>query len=85
MDLQKLSEEFLPDYWKKGMAEGSKAGHGGGDYFEILDFVDAIEGTRPCPVGIHEALDMTLPGLCSQESIKRDSEWIKVPDSREWV
>ncbi len=84
-DLETLSEEFLPDYWKKGMEEAKKAGHGGGDYFEILDFVDAVEGTRPCPIGIHEAMDMTLPGLVSQESIGRDCEWIKVPDSREWV
>jgi len=27
---------------------------------------------------------MTLPGLVSQESIRRDGEWLEVPDSREW-
>ena len=29
-------------------------------------------------------MDMTLPGLVSQESIRRDGEWLTVPDSRTW-
>lgn len=84
MDLAELSDEFLPDYWKKGQEAAAKAGHGGGDYFEVIDFLDAIEGKRPCPIGIHEAMDMTLPGLLSQESIQQDMCWLKVPDSRDW-
>ena len=39
---------------------------------------------RPASVGIHEAMDMTLPGLVSQESIRRGGEWLPVPDSRAW-
>ena len=85
MDLAELEDEFLPDYWKRGMEEAAKAGHGGGDYFEILDFVDAIQETRPCPIGIHKAMDMTLPGLCSQQSIAKDGQWTEVPDSRQWT
>ena len=61
-----------------------KAGHGGGDYFEVLDFVNAALGKAPCPIGIHEAMDMTLPGLVSQQSILDGSRWLGVPDSREW-
>jgi predicted dehydrogenase len=84
MDLDTLAEEFLPEYWKRGEENAAKAGHGGGDYFEVLDFVEAVEGNRPCPIGIHEAMDMTLPGLCSQQSILEGSRWIDVPDSRQW-
>ncbi len=84
MDLEQLSDEFLPDFWKEGMERASKAGHGGGDYFEILDFVDAALGRRPCPIGIHEAMDMTLPGLISQQSIAEGGRWLAVPDSRTW-
>ncbi len=83
-DLADLKEEFLPDFWKEGMERAEAAGHGGGDYFEILDFVDAILGRRPCPIGIHEAMDMTLPGLVSQQSILRSGAWLDVPDSRTW-
>ncbi len=84
MHLSDLEDEFLPDFWKEGEENAQKVGHGGGDYFEILDFVDAINGTKPCPVGIHEAMDMTLPGLVSQLSIAQDGRWLDVPDSREW-
>jgi predicted dehydrogenase len=84
MDLEELADEFLPDYWREGVAMARQAGHGGGDYFEVLDFVAAIRGERPCPIGIHEAMDMTLPGLVSQQSILEGGRWLEVPDSRQW-
>lgn len=84
MTLEDLADEFMPEYWKRGEELAQKAGHGGGDYFEVIDFIDAIEGTRPCPIGIHEAMDMTLPGLISQQSIAEGGRWIDVPDSRTW-
>ncbi|MCF7855229.1 MAG: Gfo/Idh/MocA family oxidoreductase [Candidatus Pacebacteria bacterium] len=83
-DLNELVDEFLPDFWKEGMERAKTAGHGGGDYFEILDFIDAVTGRRECPIGIHEAMDMTLPGLISQQSIAEQGRWIEVPDSRAW-
>ena len=85
MTLEGLAEEFLPDYWKSHAKQAAEVGHGGGDYFEILDFVAAIEGQRPPPIGIHEAMDMTLPGLCSQNSIRQNGKWVVVPDSRNWI
>ncbi len=84
LDPAELEERYLPAYWRDASETARQAGHGGGDYFEVLDFMDAIEGNRPCPIGIHEAMDMTLPGLMSQESIRRGRRWLKVPDSREW-
>jgi predicted dehydrogenase len=79
-----LARKYLPDMWRKASAAARRAGHGGGDYFEVLDFVNAITGRAPCPIGIHEAMDMTLPGLVSQQSIIAGSRWIDVPDSRTW-
>ena len=83
-DLLDLEDEYLPDAWRKGEDAAKKAGHGGGDYFEMLDFVNAITGKAPCPIGIHEAMDITLPGLVSQQSILEDGAWLDVPDSRDW-
>ena len=85
LDLASLEEEFLPEFWKKGQQDAKDAGHGGGDFFEIFDFVAAIQGTRPTPIGIHEAMDMTLPGLVSQRSIVEGGTWLDVPDSRTWA
>lgn len=83
-EVPELAEKYLPARWREASEVARKAGHGGGDYFEILDFVDTIQGKCPNPMGIHEAMDMTLPGLISQQSIREDGRWIEVPDSREW-
>ena len=83
-NLDDLATEFLPATWRQHAATAARTGHGGGDYYEVLDFVSALRGEAPAPVGIHEAMDMTLPGLVSQQSILQDGRWIEVPDSRAW-
>jgi predicted dehydrogenase len=83
-DLADFEAEHLPDAWRQHAAEAAQAGHGGGDYFEVLDFVCAIQGACAPPVGIHEAMDMTLPGLVSQNSMRKSGRWLDVPDSRAW-
>ncbi len=84
MDIEQLGNEFLPEEWKMQAELALKTGHGGGDFFEIMDFADAISGKKKCPIGIDEAMDMTIPGLISQQSIKQNNIWLDVPDSRHW-
>ncbi|MFP4029117.1 MAG: Gfo/Idh/MocA family protein [Candidatus Brocadiia bacterium] len=84
-DLNELTDEYMPEIWRNPPEEAKKAGHGGGDYFEVLDWLNAIFDRESCPIGIHRAMDMTLPGLVSQQSIQNDGQWLKVPDSRQWV
>lgn len=84
MDLRSLEEDYLPAMWREATEAAKSAGHGGGDYFEVLDFVGSILDGRPCPIGIHEAMDMTLPGLISQASVANGGIWMDVPDSRAW-
>ncbi|MBN1249678.1 MAG: Gfo/Idh/MocA family oxidoreductase, partial [Anaerolineae bacterium] len=84
MELQELEAAYLPEMWRNPPEAALKAGHGGGDYFEVLDFVNSIINGTPCPIGIHEALDMTLPGLVSQASVLDGGSWLDVPDSRTW-
>jgi len=83
-NLDDFKEEFIPEMWVKFKELANKAGHGGGDLLEMIDFTDAVTGKRPCPIGIHEAMDMTVPGLCSQISIEEGRRWVDVPDSRSW-
>ena len=84
LDLADL-EDRLPEDYRRLEAEARQSGHGGGDFFELVDFIAAIRGEKPVPIGIHEALDMTLPGLVSQRSILEGGRWLEVPDSREWT
>jgi predicted dehydrogenase len=84
LDLADLEAEYMPEIWKHPPQAAVEAGHGGGDYFEVLDFLRSILDGVPCPIGIHQAMDMTLPGLVSQASIIAGGDWMAVPDSRNW-
>ncbi len=78
-------EEFLPPHWRTPPEAAQRAGHGGGDYWEVQDFVDAILRQQPPPIDVDVAMDMTLPGLVSQQSLAQGSSWVAVPDSRNWT
>jgi len=82
--IEDVWDDYVPEHWRKFEDLAAKAGHGGGDLLELMDFSDAIMGVRPCPIGVHEAMDMTLPGLISQQSIEQGGAWLDVPDSRDW-
>ncbi|HEY3282647.1 MAG TPA: GNAT family N-acetyltransferase [Armatimonadota bacterium] len=85
MGLDALAQRYQPEIWRNPPPEALRAGHGGGDFFEVLDFTRAIRDEAHCPIGIHEALDITLPGLVSQQSALRGGAWLEVPDSRTWA
>jgi len=56
------------------------AGHWGSDAWPLLDLLEAIEtGNRP-PLDIYAALNMTLPGIISEQSIAAGGTWMAVPD-----
>jgi predicted dehydrogenase len=80
-----LSEyaEHLPDYWKNPTEEAKRAGHGGGDYFIVRDWINAIRTGSPPPVDVYTGLEWTAAGLCSQFSIDNGGVPIKVPDFRD--
>jgi predicted dehydrogenase/GNAT superfamily N-acetyltransferase len=88
-----LEAQYLPADLLAPSDAAKAAGHGGGDFYVVRDFVRALEAAKtggPIPeetitLGIHEALDMTLPGLVSQQSIAQNGAWLPVPDSRSWV
>jgi predicted dehydrogenase len=85
--LTDFEDEFLPEWWRKNSRAAEATGHDGSDFFVLLDFVSTITGNKQpgmCKLGIHEAMDMTLPGLVSQQWIAQNGVWLDVPDSREW-
>jgi len=80
-----FAQRYVPEMWRNPPQQALESGHAGGDYFEVQEFVGAIQGEIHCPIGIHEAMDMTLPGLVSQQSIRQSGKWLTVPDSRTWA
>ena len=51
-----LRNQFEHDYWKQFGDEAIQAGHGGGDYFVIYDFVRAVSGEIDPPIDVYDAV-----------------------------
>jgi predicted dehydrogenase len=75
-------EEHLPDEWKNPTETARNAGHGGGDYFVVRDFVEALRGLRPNPIDVYAAAEWTAVGLCSQLSIAQHGAPVRLPEFR---
>jgi len=82
--LSDFEEEFSPARYRRLSAAAFASGHWGADHLVVLEFVEAVREGRDPDVGIHQAMDMTLPGLVSQQSIAQGGAWLPVPDSRTW-
>lgn len=83
--LMDYADEFMPEHWKNPPAEALEAGHGGGDYWQAVDFARAvIEGTEP-DMDLYYGLDITVPGLISEQSIALNGAPVRVPDFRSYV
>jgi predicted dehydrogenase len=81
---QPLSDykEYLPERYKTGADKGAAAGHGGGDYFIIQDFIDAVRGVKPPFVDVYDACEWTAVGLLSALSVSNRGRAMDMPDFR---
>ena len=77
--LERYAERYLPEAYQAVVAG---AGHGGSDTWPIREFIRAILDGSPSPLDIYAALNMTLPGLVSEQSIAQGGAWLAVPDPR---
>ena len=83
--LADFRDEFLPEEMKDPPAEVAGAGHGGSDYWVGLEFARAIAEGRPPALDVYAALDMTVPGIVSQQAIALGGAPVRVPDFRDYV
>ncbi len=84
MRWQPLSDynEYLPERYRTATAEQAGAGHGGGDFFIVSDFIDAIRtGSRPA-VDVYDACEWTAVGLLSELSVVNNGRTMTVPRFR---
>ncbi len=76
-------DRYLPDWYRENWEVASASGHGGGDWYVLRQFVQTVAGEIANPCDIDHALDLTLPGLVSQQPDAAE-HWLQVPDSRTW-
>ncbi len=67
-------------YWKKGEKEAEGAGHGGMDYFVMMDFLTAIREKSAPPIDVYDAAAWSAISPLSEESIRKNSTSVPIPD-----
>lgn len=74
--------ELLPARYREATDEQRNAGHGGGDFFLVEDFIHAVRtGERPL-VDVYTACEWTAVGLLSEISVANAGRTIPVPHFR---
>ncbi|MGN1478149.1 MAG: Gfo/Idh/MocA family protein [Acutalibacteraceae bacterium] len=85
MKWQKFDEYnmYLPERYKNATKEQKEAGHNGGDFFIVEDFINAIRSNTQPELNVYKACEWTAVGLLSELSVMNGSRPIKMPNFRE--
>jgi len=75
-------DEYLPERWKNPPEAAKNAGHQGGDYFLVRDFMDAMESGREPMANVYRAAEWTAVGLLSELSAVNNGRAMEVPHFR---
>jgi len=67
-------DEMRPEY----ALNPDVKGHGGADYALLDRFFQAVRSGGPSPIGLREALRMSLPGLYAADSARRGGELTRI-------
>lgn len=73
---------YLPERYRTATAEQSHAGHGGGDFFIVSDFIDAVRTGHKPAVDVYDACEWTAVGLLSQLSVMNNGRTMTMPTFR---
>ncbi|MEA2709235.1 MAG: hypothetical protein QOF78_1836, partial [Phycisphaerales bacterium] len=80
--LEKYEAEFRHPYWKQQADKAKTTGHGGGDWFVMADFVEAVRSGKS-PIDIYDAVTWTSVRPLSEQSIRSGSKPVEVPNFRQ--
>ena len=75
-------KDLLPERYKNASEEQIHASHGGGDFFIVKDFIDAIRSGKQPDLDVYKACEWTAVGLLSALSVANNGRTIEVPHFR---
>lgn len=82
--LSEFYGQYLPERYKNATKEQKAAGHWGGDFFIVEDFVNAILKKSEIPINIYDACEWTAVALLSELSAMNGGRLLEMPDFRKW-
>ena len=74
--------EYLPERYRAATQEQNAAGHGGGDFFLVEDFVHAVVTGEKPDIDVYQACEWTAVGLLSELSITNGGRAVDMPNFR---
>jgi len=78
--LSKYRDEFIHPLWREHGDRAMKAGHGGGDYFILREFRDAIHEGRAPLIDVYDAVAWSSITPLSIQSIAQGNCSVAIPD-----
>lgn len=75
-------KDYLPERYKNASEEQNKSGHGGGDFFIVEDFINAIRTGEQPDIDVYKACEWTAVGLLSNLSVTNNGKTIEIPNFR---
>lgn len=78
--LWKYADEFEHPLWREHLEAASSAGHGGGDFFVLREFANAVIESRPPLIDVYDAVTWSSISPLSQLSIRQGNASVEVPD-----
>lgn len=76
-------KEEIKEYCPEIPEIAKEFGHGGSDFFTVLNFLKKIRGDKDADIiDVYEALDMFLPGLMAYRSVLKGGVPVDIPNFR---
>ncbi len=76
---KEYEEEFMPKMWKEVTKEILDAGHGGMDYFELVEWAKAMKEGKEMPCDVYDAASWMCITYLSEISIN-ENRIVEIPD-----
>ena len=73
-------QEYLPEFWRTITKEQIDAGHGGMDFFELVDFATRLVEGRQMPIDVYDAAAWMVVTPLSEKSIAEGGMPQQIPD-----
>ena len=72
-------EMYLPDRYRNATEEQKNAGHNGGDFFIVEDFINAVRENKQPELDVYKGCEWTAVGLLSALSVTNGGRTMQVP------
>ncbi len=82
-DMQPYYDQYEHPMWKQAAATAGRYSHGGGDYFELRDFVEAVRQRTQTPIDVYDSATWSAIFPLTIQSVAAGASTIDFPDFTE--